>query len=420
VEAGGRAGRRQVGPGTLLAATCLAIIAVYLTSLAVPPLIPIFVDDVGLSYSEAGGLMSAFTLTYAVGSLVSGSLADRMDVLHLMAAGVALCGLAGLAFSATTDVVALLLLRAVAGVGLAFVFTPGIRFAASLFPDRANLGVGWVLAAVNIGVALTFLTTPLLESATSWPWVFRVYGVVAFAVAALLLMPRAPQARLMLETDHRPSETAALLRNPRLLGTTACLFMTMFMIYAVITWFPAFLSDVGDFGAGSVALASTLLPVASIPASILGGALVDRGARPTAVALGGLALAIAVVGLAIAAPTAYIVLIVVAVLAVVGPGAGLVALYALPPLVAGVRAAGRVTGIGNFGAYVGAIVATYAGGWIVDAGGYDVAFVCFAVVAAIGAFVVVPTAARAFADQIVATEDRARQPEPTANRSLDA
>ncbi len=88
----------------------------------------------------------------------------------------------------------------------------------------------------------------------------------------------------------------------------------------------------------------------------------------------------------------------IAVVAVVGPSVGLVGLYALPPRAAGPEAAGQVTGIGNFCAYTGAIVATYVGGWIVDAGGYGIAFVFFACVAALGTLVVLPLAARPFAE----------------------
>ena len=56
-------------------AAFLAVGLTYISVFIVPPLITVFVDDLGLSHSQAGTLMSVYLAGYAVISLVCGQLA---------------------------------------------------------------------------------------------------------------------------------------------------------------------------------------------------------------------------------------------------------------------------------------------------------------------------------------------------------
>src|SRR3990170_4678735 len=97
-EGSGRAGR---GVWLPIAGAALTVGLLYLAMFAVPPLITTFVDDLGLSYSQAGALMSITLGAFLLSSLVSGSLVERFGASRVIAAGLVLCGLSSACFALT-------------------------------------------------------------------------------------------------------------------------------------------------------------------------------------------------------------------------------------------------------------------------------------------------------------------------------
>jgi sugar phosphate permease len=64
----------------------------------------------------------------------------------------------------------------------------------------------------------------------------------------------------------------------------------------------------------------------------------------------------------------------------------------VPPMLFG-RAAGSASGLAASAGMSGALISSYAGGWIIDAAGYGMAFGVYVGAAATAAFVIVPRAA---------------------------
>src|SRR5215207_3888602 len=125
---------RAMSERRALVLACVAIALTYAVIFAVPPLITTFVDDVGYSHAEAGGLMAAFTLAYCAGSLPAGRLADRLGAARVMAGGVMLAGAGSLAGALTDELVPLLVTRAVIGFGNACCWTAGVIFLLHTLP----------------------------------------------------------------------------------------------------------------------------------------------------------------------------------------------------------------------------------------------------------------------------------------------
>ncbi len=60
------------------------------------PLLPYIRDDLSLTYTQAGWLVSAYSLAYGISQLPSGWLADRIGPRIVLTIGVAGVGVAGL------------------------------------------------------------------------------------------------------------------------------------------------------------------------------------------------------------------------------------------------------------------------------------------------------------------------------------
>ncbi len=99
----------------------LATGPVYMAVFAVPPLITTFVDDLGFSHTQAGLLMASFLAAYAICSLFSGSVVDRIGATRSMAIGLSICAVATLTFPITSSLGPMLVQRAGIGLGAALV-----------------------------------------------------------------------------------------------------------------------------------------------------------------------------------------------------------------------------------------------------------------------------------------------------------
>ena len=387
-----RAGARLWLP---IAGMALAVGLVYLVIFSVPPLITVFVDDLGLSHAQAGALMSVCLAAFLVGSLSSGRLAARFGPVPVVVAGVALCGAGAVCFPLSDELPALLAARALVGFGGGLVYAPGITFVTSLLPpQRANIGVGVFLCGLSIGSTIAFFATKLIEEELDWRWPSWIYGGVTLAGAlAVFAMSRGvrPPARAVRApaAGYRSVLGSSVVR-----ALCVTLFVGLFVAYGVFTWIPPYLEESAGFTTAQVSLAGSLMTLAGIPATFGFGWLADRSGRPLVVAAAGLALPLLLAVFAITATPAYAAALLVAALSALGVSGGLGPLYALPPVLFGAVAGATVSGLAAAAAMGGAVTSTYLGGWVVGAADdYGPAFAIYAAAAAVAAFALVPVVA---------------------------
>lgn len=397
---------RRDAPGGLrvtlaFAGAFVAVGLVYLGVFVVPPLITVFTDDLGLSHSESGLLMSIYLIAYALTSFTSGPLADRFGAAQVMFAGTVIVGLSSLLFMATTSLGVFLVARFGVGIGTALVYAPGITFAARLLPPRRmTTGIGLYLSGLSAGVTLAFLITPLLEDALSWRWPFVVAGIacvlgaVVFAVLAFPLSRPAPAPT----SDTRAVDLGSLLRNVPFLKVSLGLFASMFVAYGVFTWVPPYLDESAGLSTGQLSLALTLAVALGIPATLLAGWLADRTGRPVLVASVGMGMAATLLVLAALDDISFGLAMAMTVIATAGVTGGLIPLFALPAATVDPSGAARATGLATSFAMAGAIVSTYLGGALVGAtDGYGLPFVVYVAMTAVAVLLLLPLAAQALA-----------------------
>jgi predicted MFS family arabinose efflux permease len=375
----------------------LAVGLTYLVIFSVPPLITVFVDDLGLSHAQAGALMSVCLAAFLVGSLVSGRLAARFRAGPVVVAGVALCGIGTLCFPLSDELPALLSARALVGFGGGLVYAPGVTFVTSLLPPRrANVGVGVFLCGLSIGSTIAFFATKLIEEALDWRWPSWIYGAAtlfgALGVFALSGTVRLPGQEVRASAPSYRS----VLAHPVVRALCATVFVGLFVAYGVFTWIPPYLEESAGFSTAQVSLAGSLMALAGIPATFGFGWLADRTGRPMALAAVGLSLPLSLSVFAATTSPAYTTALLVAVLSALGVAGGLGPVYALPVVILGARAGATASGLAAASAMAGAVVSTYLGGWLVgESDGYGRAFSIYAAGAAVAAFALVPVLALA-------------------------
>ena len=156
----------------------------------------------GLGFSEIGlpWVVDTFFVAFAAVLLPSGRLGDRVGARIVFLGGLALFTLASLACGLAVTPAALLLARAVQGVGGGLATAVSLGMIATLYPESAlRMRAFAVLAFVgSAGASIGLVTGGVLIQLASWQWVFLVnvpIGVVGVGIG-LRVLRRTPGQRV--------------------------------------------------------------------------------------------------------------------------------------------------------------------------------------------------------------------------------
>ncbi len=154
----------------------------------VSPVVESLAGPYGVTATEAALLLSAFTAPGIVCIPLSGVFADRYGRKPVLASGLALFGLAGVALTLTTDFRVALALRALQGVGYTGIGPILITATGDLFSGARESTAQGVRFTV-VGVSLTvfpFLAGLLV--AFAWQYPFALYAAALPVAAAVWLL----------------------------------------------------------------------------------------------------------------------------------------------------------------------------------------------------------------------------------------
>ena len=211
-----------------------AQVLVQIGTFTLPALLPGFIDRWSLSATEAGWLIGAFFLAYVATVPVLVALTDQLPARRIYLLGAALTALSHLGFALVADGFwSGLALRAVAGVGWAGCYMPGLKAIADrLEGDAQSRAVSWHAAGVGIAGAACFVVAGALD-ALAGPSAAFLFGAVAalgaFAIGAVA-MAGEPARR---QAGARPSPAALLDFRPVFRNRAA---MAWIAGYTVHTW----------------------------------------------------------------------------------------------------------------------------------------------------------------------------------------
>ncbi len=338
---------------------------------------PLIKDELKISGSQLGTLLSAFFYTYALLQIPAGWLVDHFDVKWVF-------GLGFLIWSASTAVTgllhgfaALLVARIVLGLGESVAFPAygkivGIHFQES----RRGFANSVIISGLALGPALGMFIGGNVVGRFGWRPFFLVLGL-----AALLWLP--PWWAWMPRRTTRPTQTdtgvsglLAVALQPSAWGTCLCQFSFNYASYFLVTWLPFYLTRERHLSMSQMARVGGLVYLLFALSAAVFGKLSDRwvraGTSPTAVrkslATGGnigMGFFLAVSGVAPDGPFFWT-------LALAGIFMGMSScnIWAMTQTLAGKEMVGRWTGVQNFvGNFAGAI-APWLTGFLLDRTGH--------------------------------------------------
>jgi CP family cyanate transporter-like MFS transporter len=269
-----------VRPLTALLLLWLAGVALRLTILAVPPVIPLIHDDLHMSETQVG-ILSGLPMVLFAGAAIAGSLLiARLGALTTLIAGLLLCA-AGSALRGVGPSLAMLYAgTVVTAFGVAIMQPSLAPLVRAWVPQRIGFATAVYTNGLLIGEILpAALTIPLLLPAirNSWQWSF-VFWAVPVAIIAVILLAFAPrQATASGNVASAPRRWMPDFRSGRLWRIGLLLGSVNATYFAMNGFLPDYLTHTGRPDLINAAL--TALNLGQLPASFLLLASADRMVR---------------------------------------------------------------------------------------------------------------------------------------------
>ena len=348
-------------------------------------LLPLIRDDLQISFSQAGMLSAAVTLTYAIGQIPAGYLSDRFGPKRLFFIGLFGWSALSLSLGLVHAFWLAVLNQLAAGAFRALLFAPGLALLASWFPpERRATAISLYMVGGFTGTIVLSLIGPLLANYLGWRPTF--IGFALLGIAGALAFRSLAKEKARTETGPRIGmlDAVQLFRHRILWVCSAIQFVRFSVVTAFNFWLPSLLVADRGFSLPAAGLVVAMSAAFTAPSNALGGYVSDRLRNPPLVIGGSLAVLACTSTLLVVVESVPALLLVVAVASVFlqfyfGP------LFFVPIEVLGQRTAGMATGFSNLFANIGGLLTAYTLGMVRDqAGSFTWGFVGISVLCLIG------------------------------------
>src|SRR6266705_2761208 len=355
---------------------------------------PLLKNELGISASRLGILLSSFFWTYTLFLFICGWFVDRFDVNRVLAVGFLVWSLATAATGLVRGFTMLLIMRLILGIGESVAFPCYSKILARHVPEHSRgFANGAIIAGMKLGPAAGTLGAGLLMANYGWRPVFVGIGLVSLAwlPAWMMWMPRSERHAHSARGSPRVTD---ILRQRPFWATAAGAFCCAYPLYFTITWLPFYLVHEQHLSMRDMVNKAALYYTVDATAALATGWIADfwirRGlavgmVRKSAMGLGWTTAAIGFLGCSSAGPHSYLAWLM---LAAVGLGTGNSGIWAFSQTLAGPRVVGRWCGLQNgFGNLAGVIGPALTGFTVDWTGHFRVAIGITAGVCLIGALV---------------------------------
>lgn len=370
----------------------LATVICYIDRLTISILAPVIKSDLGLSNVEYAAITTWFLISYSIFQSIFGGIYDKYGTRKVFSYAIVIWSVAAMLHAVARGFRGFAFFRFVLGIGEAGNWPGSIKTVAEWFPAKQR---AFGLSIVNSGAALgSVIAPPLiawLQISYGWKTTFIATGALGFFWLLLwLLVYRIPskhpwlkqEEKDFIQSDENPvifNEEIAprrtwkeLLKLKQVWGIILARFFGDPIWWLYLIWLPSYLFDVRGYSIKEIGTFAWLPFLASAIGSLTGGwfsgYLIGKGksvnfSRKIAIILPTFFM---VTGIgAIYAPTAMQALWLMS-LVLFGFQFWVNNVQTLASDYFSINEIGRVTGMAQTGAGVGAITFTMLIGWIVD------------------------------------------------------
>ncbi len=241
--------------------------------------LPVIIDDLSMTLSEASLAISIFSLIAAMFGAVFGAIGDRFGAARIAVIGLLIAGVASAAGAYSQSPVLLLVTRVIEGIGffLASTSIPALMLGLSNPADRQK-AMGLWGAFLPAGTAFMIILGGPLISAIGWRGLWFISTALLFAaVLAIRMYSRRPSPSRSSVERFSFFGTYKILRypGPLLMALIFVAYSAQFL--AVTAFIPLILVEESGWQLASAGAAGGLVVAANVVGNIYAGVVLDKG-----------------------------------------------------------------------------------------------------------------------------------------------
>jgi len=370
----------------VLGALWLGQFAHSLASSSFRVVLPLIMDGLKLTYTEAGLIGSLEFTVYMLMQVPSGYVVDRYGARKTITLGVLGGTIGNFLFGFATNFSQALLCRMLVGLALAFIFVPGHKAIVDWFPPRRRGMAMGFFAGGGAGMSVASVVSPFLALTYSWGLAIIILSLLGFFAAAFLwisIVENFPAAGGEKTPLWKGALLIRLIRSKSGMILMAIQFIRGALMQAPNHWLVTFLFTGRDFSLPLAGLAMAVFSALSIPSGVVGGGWSDRmGSRMSISILSSAVLTVGFIALSFTHDRIVLWVLVVFIgwfVVLYRP-----ALFALVPELYGEESAGIGIGLHNTIANLGAVVLTFLMGVLRDmTGSFDLGWLILGALSAL-------------------------------------
>ena len=270
---------RQQWLVTVITVLCGAVCGVHIAKLG--PSMTAIINEYSMSLTEAGVLASTFTLlTIFVGAFV-GNLMPQIGVKRLICSAMILSTIGGIVALASTDYEALIIGRALEGIGLIIMMIAGPT-AVSMFTALGSRAkhMGLWAAFMPLGTGLSFLLAPYIIPTDGWRglWLFSIIFSVTSLFGALIVIPKDRQPVSFSIDKQKLRKTLA---QAPLLWLGIVFAMHSLVFHVILQFIPVYGTQSLHASFTTISLVIGAFCILNVFGNLIAGNAIHRGVSPS-------------------------------------------------------------------------------------------------------------------------------------------
>jgi MFS family permease len=234
--------------------------------------------ELDLSAGDLGLLTAIYFLVFADVQLPFGVLLDRYGPRLIQSALLLIAGLGALVFALADGVIALMLGRALIGLGVALALMAGLKAIVLWFPpERLALANGWFIMLGALGALTATGPAEIVILSVGWRGLFVILAACSAAVALLILIIVPEKKEGCAVARSTPASLWTIYQDPRfwrIAPLSAIGIGTSWSLQGL--WAAPWLADVAGLDRTRVVEHLTVMAVALAASALLLGTIADR------------------------------------------------------------------------------------------------------------------------------------------------
>ena len=347
--------------------------------------------------------LTACSITYGAGQLVSGYLGDKFKPQNIILIGFIITALMNLCVGTVGDGSILVFLWAINGFAQAFMWPPLVKILSNLLNDddykKACVRVSW---GSSLGTVSMYLLAPVIIKFFDVRIVFVISGALAAVMAIIWksVYEKYKPFKVCGNSEEKPSRkaeansTSAVKFNKSSIVLLALIMLAIMLQGAlrdgVTNWTPTYISEIFKLDSSISILTGVILPVFSLLSFTFVSFVNRKFIKNELVCAGvtfGVGAASAVLLLTFGSSNVALSLVLLALLVGSMHGVNLILVCMIPAYFARFGKVSFISGLINSCTYLGAAISTYGIAVFTDVFGWNKTIVLWSVVAFLGALI---------------------------------